>query len=413
MNTNLKTAFFKLQLDSKDCPIGQRPLVVQCDGHSTNTYNLALAKLAVLHNVLLICPPAHTSAPKAGGTQQCDQAAKLGGPITREKAEFRRLLRRQTRASLRAGGKGRGRITISEILRMYEMAIESSFDPTLIEGLNKAVGYYIGEDNNLHWDLLRTMDASSTQTSSTFGGKGGSSLLTEDMRSTKTGYAAVVFEQQQAVESSLEEAKSQIEAAGVVVERFNTAPVAKPAQGVSRKRGTTSTYGLVVSHPDHLQQLKDVKRAKATKANAAVKKIQDAWEKYRKDIRDAEAALAKKGTPSKIKVGEMKFIIRSRTGNAPQAKSNKKRGAVNDDEGAVLVELRAALATQTTTLLPPTPDKPPQGDAEGDDASDDGSIDDGSGAGGAGGAGWGWAGERRSRQPSQTPQTATTVTSRT
>ena len=59
------------------------------------------------------------------------------------------------------------------------------------------------------------------------------------------------------------------------------------------------------------------------------------------------------GTPSKLKVGELKQLIFSRTANVPHAKNNKIEDG--EEEGAMLREARAGMTKQLTTLCPTSP----------------------------------------------------------
>jgi hypothetical protein len=76
------------------------------------------------------------------------------------------------------------------------------------------------------------------------------------------------------------------------------------------------------------------------------------FESNRQGIRSAETKLREVKTPSRLKVGEMKLIIISRSGHGAKSKNNK---VVGDEEGGVLQELRAAIKTQSETLCPATP----------------------------------------------------------
>ena len=360
INNKLKTAFVQYNLDDDECPLGKRPLWINADGHVSQTHNYELSLLARKHKFGLACPPAHTSAANIGGTQQCDQSARLGGIISREKSWFGKLLRRQIRASLKRGvDDGKGHVSMSEIARMYEMAVVEAFDPSLVEELNKSVGYYIDEEDYLAWDILRVVDMSSVTLAQTFKGSSeGSTAVDEEVAgsTTRSGFKEVRFQQQQELNANMADALKRMKGAGYAVERFAEAPVER-AQPVPRSKGSVSKYGCIVSSVEHIDQKKADKQKVIDVADLATRKIQAVWEQHRKAIRDAEAALKDKGTPSKLKVGQLKALIRSRTANPPKAQSNKKRGAVDDGEGLVLKELRAAIALNPTTLLPPTPEK--------------------------------------------------------
>lgn len=155
VTNDLKVAYFKLQLEAGI--LGQTPTVVNVDGHDSNRNNEELEALAEKHNVLLMCPPSHTSAAVDGmGTQQCDRPAHQGGPIARLKAAFRRHLRKQFFAAVR-NTELKGRVTTAEILKMLAMAWDESFNADLIGRLNEDVGYYVNEDGILQWDITRLL----------------------------------------------------------------------------------------------------------------------------------------------------------------------------------------------------------------------------------------------------------------
>lgn len=74
------------------------------------------------------------------------------------------------------------------------------------------------------------------------------------------------------------------------------------------------------------------------------------------------------GTPSKLKVGELKQLIFSRTANVPHAKNNKIEDG--EEEGAMLREARAGMTKQPTTLCPTSPTTTPAAAEEMDERSD-------------------------------------------
>ena len=116
----------------------------------------------------------------------------------------------------------------------------------------------------------------------------------------------------------------------------------------------------------------DAAQAKADKENAY-------WARHRQDVTEAEAELEAKGTPSKLKVKELKALIISRTGSGPKATNNKA------PEFPILKEARAAMAANAESKCPDENEPLLIGDvgadaaaaaaAEGSDGSDD---DDGS-----------------------------------
>lgn len=63
------------------------------------------------------------------------------------------------------------------------------------------------------------------------------------------------------------------------------------------------------------------------------------------------------GTPSELKVDELKQLIFSRTANVPHAKNNKIEDG--EEEGAMLREARAGMTKQPTTLCPTSPTTTP------------------------------------------------------
>ena len=213
--------------------------------------------------------------------------------------------------------------------------------------------------------------------SAALGGAGRDALLAEmaESSSTRSGYKAVRFEEQQRVEAALARSRQEMEIVGAAINNFNK-PVVEAGKKVSRRRGKHSRYGVVVSSEDYVKQQATDAAAKKDEAEEASKRIQKAWEKHRKLIRLAEAELKKKGTPSKLKVGQMKDIIRSRTGKGPKNQSNRKRGTAGDGEGAVLKECRASIEARSETLLPPTPSKPGGGSGSGNDDDEESSDDD-------------------------------------
>ena len=78
-------------------------------------------------------------------------------------------------------------------------------------------------------------------------------------------------------------------------------------------------------------------------------------------------------------MGQLKQLIFSRTGHHPHAKNNKKEEG--EEEGAMLRELRAAMAKQPTSLCPPSPAAAPATAEEEDDEEDHSEDEDENGMG--------------------------------
>ena len=68
VNDALKLEFVKAQLKDPDVPFGQRPLVLNIDGHSTNTCNLELSRLLQKHKVDTHAQATHPTRSSAQST---------------------------------------------------------------------------------------------------------------------------------------------------------------------------------------------------------------------------------------------------------------------------------------------------------------------------------------------------------
>jgi hypothetical protein len=152
VNTELKTIFLELQIEDSECALGQRPMVLNLDGHSSNTHNRDLIAWAKEHKILLITPTHCTAASIGGctGLQQCDRSKLDGGPIATLKSELRVLVRKQFFASVRDGA---AKVTLPEMISLFEMAYEHSLDPDKVAALNQAVGYYVDPESFLQFDM--------------------------------------------------------------------------------------------------------------------------------------------------------------------------------------------------------------------------------------------------------------------
>jgi hypothetical protein len=66
-------------------------------------------------------------------------------------------MRKQHRAALERP-EHKGVVTMSEIARMLEIAIEASWDGSKAVGMNQEVGYYVEESTGrLAWDITRQL----------------------------------------------------------------------------------------------------------------------------------------------------------------------------------------------------------------------------------------------------------------
>jgi hypothetical protein len=58
----LTVSLTRRQIDDPNSQIGQKPTVINCDGHDSNVRNEELIELAEKNKINLWAPPAHTSA---------------------------------------------------------------------------------------------------------------------------------------------------------------------------------------------------------------------------------------------------------------------------------------------------------------------------------------------------------------
>ena len=357
VDTRLKAAFLKLQLECPHNPLGSAPKVINVDGHGSNTNNEEMREDAIKAKIWMGCPPSHTSAPVNGrGTQQCDLPAKLGGPVVREKSQIRRLLTRQFRVALQKTGPDKGRVSIAEILAICELAIESEWKPELAMRMNAEVGWFINDEGYLDWDLTRLLDQDAAQPAHFRTGEADSADARGALDSTRSGKRRAVEQHQANVNVALLQGEKEMRAAGVAIRVHNTAPVAAPTIPIPRTAGAPSAnkYGCCITRESGpAQEAADKQKA----AEAARKKDETQrrfWGNWRHDVRCAEATLAEHGTPSKSSAKQLKALIVSRTGHCARAANNKP--VAEGGEGATLIEARAAIAAHDATLCPPTPE---------------------------------------------------------
>ena len=340
VDTRLKTAFLRLQVQSAAVPaVGAQPCWFNVDGHDSNTRNDELRDLCIENRIGLICPPSHTSAASRGRTQQCDLPARLGGPIARTKALFRRLMRKQHRAALERPDK-KGQVSVPEIAALLEMAIQGSWDGAKAAAMNEEVGYYVDPSTGrLAWDLTRRLTVADAV------GAGDSAAAAQRVHRQEAA-----IEAQESQRRAIEAAQAQVSAAGCAIGNARAAPVARPAEPVPRaNKRSLNAGGCYVTGSMHGQQRAADQQAAEEKAQAKEERAASVWtDKRRADVGKAEALLAECGGSVQVLgertggVGLLKALIWSRTGKGPKAKNNT--------HGAITVEAQAACTARATTL---------------------------------------------------------------
>ena len=278
------------------------------------------------------------------------------------------MLRKQFRASLmRApGDPKRGKIDVAELLAMCEKALLESWDGSMAEHLNTQVGYYVDPtDGYLKLDVLRAHRAE----------------VPVDGTVHKRTSEDVLKEHKDKEAAALKKARIEIEAAGAAVAMQNQAVVDRPDLPVRKvRKDAPNRFGCVVSREESIMQTALDVAAVAAAAAKDTDKENKAWPAdRRKAIRGLEEILEQKGTPSKLGVGQMKLLIFSRTGHHAHAKNNKMEEG--EAEGAMLREVRAAMAKQPTSLCPPSPAAAPATTEEEDDEEDHSEDEDENGMG--------------------------------
>ena len=243
---------------------------------------------------------------------------------------------------------------------MYEIAIEETWDPDLVESLNESVGYFINDEGLLDWDLTRVLDPTTVAASDAMGHD---AALPDDIGSSRSGWRAAQDAQRRAIEAAIQKNERELAAAGVALTRAETAPVAAPQLTVPRSRPRSKNQnGCCIWSEAHLAELEAVKEHKEATAAKKVQRVDQFWERWRPAVRGAETSIESLGTPSKLKVCALKGLVVSRTGHCPKAKNNKPPAC------ELLAEARAAIAASRSTMCPSTPEAGQRGDA-GDDTS--------------------------------------------
>ena len=123
-----------------------------------------------------------------------------------------------------------------------------------------------------------------------------------------------------------------------------------------KTRSSLNGGGLYVTGDDHGEYFAREAQQTQAAAGAADAREKSKWDKHRKDVEKAEAALEEKGGDLKALlamtggVGLTKSIVLSRTGHHPKQKN---KPAKPGEESALLLEARAAVAKSTRSLCPP------------------------------------------------------------
>ena len=328
------------------------PKVLNFDGHVSHVYNESLKDGFAANKVLALSPCSHTSAPsqKLPGTQQADYGSKDGGGIACFKAKFRPKMRKQFRAALErpTGDPLKGRVTISQLLKMAEDSLIESWDGSMGPHLNSLVGYYIDADGFLKYDILRRH-----RDQSKLPGAAARKTTKED----------ILLEKRRAVDKKIYQAAMEIDAVNKAVGKVTAPVVAAPTLPIARKcKAAPNALGMVVSRDDSDQLTETTARAATDKAANEKDKEKDKenamWEKNRPAVRSVEERYAALGTPTGLKVPEKRMLILSRTGQQAIAKNNKPEEGKEDEETPLMKETRAVLRKHAQSRIPRTPPRP-------------------------------------------------------
>ena len=248
--------------------------------------------------------------------------------------QFRHAREKQT-------GKANGVVYFSQIARMVEMSL-ATWDGSKASELNKSVGYFINADGVLDWDLTKTLDTSTVT--------GNTAAMPAGVGSSRTGWRAAQDAQRAAVNQSLDRKEKEIAAATKATAIAHTAPVPAPTLHVPRSRPKSKNeMGLCLTSGAHLKELEAVEKEKAAKEKEKENRAKQFWINWRPKVKAAEAALTTHGTPSKLRPGDLKALVVSRTGHCAKAPNNK------SPEKPLLAEVREAMEEKCATQCPPTP----------------------------------------------------------
>lgn len=271
----------------------------------------------------------------------------MGAPIARVKSKFRRLSLRQFRHALaHQTGKSRGRVHFSQIARMLEISLDA-WDGAKAEELHKSVGYFINEEGYMDWDLLRILDPTTVSASAAVGAD---VTVDDEVGSSRSGWREAQDENRAATEAAIARAAVEIEAAHRAIDTIDAPPVETPTLVVPRSHPKSKNqFGCCLTSGDHLRELQAVKEAEVENNRVKENRATAFWEGWREKAKAAEGKLQAEGTPTKLKVGEMKALIVSRTGHLPKAKNNL------SPLKPMLSETRAAIGSVSISVCPPTP----------------------------------------------------------
>ena len=333
---------------------------------ATRAENEMVTTLMRRNKMLGIETPAHTSHE---GTQSLDLP---DGFIDRFKKSNNRLLQKQFHASLERKGQNKGRIYTSQILAIAELALEEAWSPLKAVRDNERIGFYINDGGLLDYDLISRMDRAKLDVSGLFSPQDSGAC-------SRSGFDR--SEKAARVEAGKRKMEIEMQAAGISIERASAPVVPQPTLTIPKGTTSRNQYGAIVTEKEFEQTTESLAAAAAQKVLTAEQKAAKElvkWEKHRASIRGAEAALrAAKNSPSKLKVNDLKALIRGRTGAPPRAKNNKVPMELppgERKEGTLVSEARSILCR--ALMLPPTPEKAPHDSDKSEDDDSDGDGDD-------------------------------------
>jgi hypothetical protein len=346
IDKRLKAAWFKMLLAMPEMPVGKgQAKVFNFDGHSTNTHNAEMHEAMWESQIFSSCPPSHTSAGKAGGTQQLDLAMRLFGPIAVAKACIRQKLRRHFRWAFEYR---KGVVKFSEICAIVEMSLLEVWpnDGSMAKkamALNKSVGYYIDERGYLAYDILRVMDPTSIAASGT-----SEASASMDIGHFRSPSLVARDDERRKINALLDRKQESMHAFANSVRKHHESPLGDMAQQLQpprKKRMSANANGLIIDLADCVNEQKAAAQAVLDKATAKSDKTANFWLKHGADALEAEKMLATPGALlTNLKPKYLASLIISRTGHCKKATSNK--------DGKMLAEAVAAVTAQSTSLCP-------------------------------------------------------------
>lgn len=300
MSSDIKTDIFTQWAEDDTNIIGKVEVLMQTDGHDTNTRNLALAMDMKANMVDLVVTPAHHTH----GLQPCDMQ---NGPIAQTKREALKLIEQHFNSNLQPKY-----ISDAQIAWIVEEAARRVPKSVYLDSLKK-VGWLVDAHGEIQYEPLAVMPAHIfSEPRPTTGTRSGARL-----RADPPMEAA-----EQLGDSTLLDRAASV----VGASRRSQVPADEHA---TRKRGSLNGGGLAVTGKVHMAYLLQVQAEREQEAADKDAKHLDKIKKWLLQVKAADEALKKAGGDfKKLKNADLKAFIHGRAAKQPAGKAASKDAMV-------------------------------------------------------------------------------------